>query len=601
MSTRHPADELEASLPYADPSFPTAYDEVWMEGTEESRVALRLIRGIVFRRGADSWLDGACGAGWHLRNAGLRLGRMVGADRSATMLAHARKHDSVGAEFVQCDLRDMGQLGQFDLVTSFYFGYIHQPTLHDVRACLDGLADAVAPGGTLLLAVCNPMHVFWRLPYSECYGHSPHPLTFDAVIWSWTENPEKGWVYEHNIVPHIELIQSWFQARFERVRLINPPSWGMQGPGFICERGRSGKRRAAAPGGEAEHNPPDRTTTPATDLAAVLEALGPAVPAALLDGEFRERLGRAAARFPVMIDECRIDFRLDDPTPEGGIAVTFRPGSTPAQLAASAFGTSLAPAAGDTLRRLASDSLGLSVEVGRLVLACGDVGLADVSLEAAADTFGNPGLLAWLLARLADRPDRREMRHAIERVFAWTEQNGQGCGAVRLAGVSPGQNDSGGCHIRIDDIAAERIPDALAFLRWPGDAAAVTASFPALPLVARTDLSFQITPEGPTPRLGVELHPHRGWPTSDPDAWRALLAALASARLAIVPGKLSALGDVFGTTRVSLGEETWTLQHGGSHVTLYFSPDGVQVNAHVGLRVSLDARPPEEGIRSSGG
>ncbi len=595
-SGNSPDAELAASLPYADPAFPAAYDEVWMEGTEESRVALRLIRGIVFRRGADSWLDGACGTGWHIRNAGLRLGRIVGADRSAAMLDRARKHDTAGAEFVQCDLRDMGQLGQFDLVTSFYFGYIHQPTLRDVRACLDGLADAVAPGGTLLLAVCNPMHIFWRLPYSECYGHSPHPITFDAVVWSWTENPEKGWVYEHNIAPHIELIRSWFQARFDRVQLINPPSWGMQGPGLVCERARDVPRRAAVP--EAKRVPPP----PATGLAAVLDAFGRAVPAALLDGDSREGLGRAAARFPILFEECSIDLGLDGPTSETGLVVTHRPGSTQAQLTASALGASLAPAAGETLRRLASGSLGLSDEVGGLVVASGENGAAGLFLEAAGGGFGNPGLLAWLLARLENRPDRRDMRHAIERAFAWTEQDGEGCGVIRLAGVSPGQGGPASCRLRLDGIAPERVPDALAFLRWPA-AAAVTARLNVLPSVARIGLCLDLTPDGLAPHLGVELHPHRqGWRAPDRPAWQALLAALAPTGLAPMREKLSALGDCFGSVPLPVDKETWTIHHGGSHITLCFTPDGLRTKAHISLGVEpahQSGQPAAESVQGA--
>ena len=100
-------EQQEASppFPYDDPSYPEAHDKMWAEEREEAWFTVRFVRGLVLRTGADSWLDGACGTGGHLRNSGLQLGRMVGADRSAAMLDYAREHDAVGVEFVECDLR----------------------------------------------------------------------------------------------------------------------------------------------------------------------------------------------------------------------------------------------------------------------------------------------------------------------------------------------------------------------------------------------------------------------------------------------------------------------------------------------------------------
>ena len=57
---------------------------------------------MVLRTGADSWLDGACGTGWHLRNSRLQLDRMVGADRSATMLDYARARNAGGVHAEAC-------------------------------------------------------------------------------------------------------------------------------------------------------------------------------------------------------------------------------------------------------------------------------------------------------------------------------------------------------------------------------------------------------------------------------------------------------------------------------------------------------------------
>ena len=516
---------------------------------------------------------------------------MVGADRSAAMLDYTREHDAVGAEFVVCDLRDMGRLGRFDLVTSFYFGYIHQPTLADVRACLDGLADTVAPGGTLALGVCNPLDIFSRIPYAEHFQHNPNPITFDGVIWSWTENVEKGWSYRQCVAPHIETIRSWFRERFERTQLFQDLAWGMQGPVLVCESPRHRTSRAARSGSDRAAS----VRAEASTFSDLLERLPPTDPERLMGAENWARILRMGASFPAAgLEEVRIDLPLhetgnESPVPKAGLSVPLRPGDYSARLCASALGSVLAPPARDTLLRLASRSLGLCDEdIGKLVLACDDNGLSGICLEAAKRGFDNAGLLARLLGRLADRPDRRDMRRSIERLLLWTEQDNEGRGTIGLAGLQLGGD--AGYRLRIDGIAPAHVADALTFLRWPGDTGSVADVLADLPPVARIGLGVEVTPQDPAPGLCIELHPHRqGWRSPDRSAWRRLLDALAPAGVASAPGMLSALDAFHGSVALSAGGERWTLHYGGDHIALRFGPGGIWAEACIGLASGKEA------------
>ena len=289
------------------------------------------------------------------------------------------------------------------------------------------------------------------------------------------------------------------------------------------------------------------------------------------------RVARMGAWFPAGIEEARIDVPLHDtedgrPARKVGLSVPLHPGDYRARLAASTLGSALAPPARDTLLRLSSGSLGLCDEdIGTLILACRDDGLSGIFLEATDPGFGNAGLLARLLGRLADRPDSRDLQRAMERVLAWTEQGGEGCGTIRVVGLHPGQD--AGYRVRVDDMAPANVADALAFLRWPGDTGSVAEVLAVLPSVARVGLGVEVTPRGPAPGLRIALHPHRqGWRTPDRTAWRRLLDSLAPAGLAPIPGQLSALGVFQGSTSLSVGRERWTVHHGGDHVALRFRP-----------------------------
>ncbi len=178
--------------PYDDPDFVRLYDSRYLTGpvnrphTEfEVGTVETLLRS---RTGGRRWLDVACGTGFHLRRAGGAT-RRTGVDRSARMLEMARARGGFAASFIERDARDLAGIGPAELVTGFWYGYIHQDTLADVDRVLLGMAEATAPGGDLLLGVCGPGGC-GRLPRDIPIAYGPS-MRIDAVMWSYTE-PE-GW------------------------------------------------------------------------------------------------------------------------------------------------------------------------------------------------------------------------------------------------------------------------------------------------------------------------------------------------------------------------------------------------------------------------
>ena len=109
-------------------------------------------------------LDAGCGPGVHAIRAARHGCEVVGIDRSATMLAHARER-AAKAEvadritFQTDDLTDLKLAERFAHVFSWGV-VIHIP---DTEKALDQLAEAVAPGGSLALHVLNARSLDFRI------------------------------------------------------------------------------------------------------------------------------------------------------------------------------------------------------------------------------------------------------------------------------------------------------------------------------------------------------------------------------------------------------------------------------------------------------
>ncbi len=176
------------------------------------------------------WLDIACGGGFHLRNADGDLER-IGLDRSKAMLDVARARRGHEARFIQCDVLDervMLTVPNADIVTHFWFGYVHQRTPERCMAMILAMATKVRSGGCFLLGVNSiPLDVPRQVAMAF------RTVTIDSVQWRFRE-PE-GYGYGAMNCLHPDWIIGTVTPRFRTWRWLDYPA----------ERKRTARKRRA--------------------------------------------------------------------------------------------------------------------------------------------------------------------------------------------------------------------------------------------------------------------------------------------------------------------------------------------------------------------
>ena len=248
-----------------------------------------LVAEIIARRGAKSWCDLGCGTGLHLRSVTGDV-RRTGIDRSDAMLRHARSQAGPQITYPEADVTRLPAGDTYDLVTAFWYGYTHQDSLRDVRQFLRGAAEQTAPGGALLIGLCDPLDLFETIPWAGqmVYGA---PLHVDAIIWSFTE-PWEGDSFSDCIAPHPQYILNCPGPLFGSVQPVRYPAPGGAGGrwnrkailfgdrlmrpaasarrGQVTERGEHDAVDRRDPG----QQPPGEVEFRRSDLAADLRNLG---------------------------------------------------------------------------------------------------------------------------------------------------------------------------------------------------------------------------------------------------------------------------------------------------------------------------------------
>jgi SAM-dependent methyltransferase len=131
----------DALAPFYD-DFTAHHDyEAWTAALER----LALAHGLAGRR----MLDVACGTGKSCAPFAARGYDVTGCDASQAMLDRARER-LPAARLVRRDLRELGQLGRFDLVTCIDDGLNYLLSEAELVAALRGMAGQLAPGGLVL-------------------------------------------------------------------------------------------------------------------------------------------------------------------------------------------------------------------------------------------------------------------------------------------------------------------------------------------------------------------------------------------------------------------------------------------------------------------
>ena len=108
-------------------------------------------------------LDVPCGHGRHSVELARRGFRVTGVDLSAPSLERARAaadEAGVDLELVRADMRELAFDGDFDAVLNLFTSFGYLETQADDERALAGFAQALRPGGALLLDVINPPGLF---------------------------------------------------------------------------------------------------------------------------------------------------------------------------------------------------------------------------------------------------------------------------------------------------------------------------------------------------------------------------------------------------------------------------------------------------------
>lgn len=118
-------------------------------------------------------LDLACGEGFYSRRLKeLGAARVVGVDISAEMIRLAGQQERaapLGIEFICADVRDLGDLGQFDVITAAYLLH-YAPTVNALEQMCRNIRRHLPAGGRFIALNENPDQPAGRYTGYEQYG-----------------------------------------------------------------------------------------------------------------------------------------------------------------------------------------------------------------------------------------------------------------------------------------------------------------------------------------------------------------------------------------------------------------------------------------------
>ena len=206
------------SKPYTTKKYAENYNDTWIfpEGVKDSvDIEIQILEELL--KDKETWLDTACGTGYHLQNVESDVQRS-GVDRSRQMLDAAYRDDIT---FYKRDIVDgLDDIGKYDLVSNLGYGYVHQKSLLDVLKFFESISNAVAVGGDLLIGHDNPG--FW-LPGNNVFKNTFGDVTLKAVVWDYYED-DTDTLYPNCISPHRNLIVETVGSNYEDIIDIELPT-----------------------------------------------------------------------------------------------------------------------------------------------------------------------------------------------------------------------------------------------------------------------------------------------------------------------------------------------------------------------------------------
>ena len=110
-----------------------------------------------------SWLDIACGTGYHLDNVKSNVEKF-GVDRSYDMIAYAKANTASNIKYTTSDINSFVPNVTFNVVTFLWMGYVHQPSLSKVLDTINIASEKTSKDGHFLMTFCDPLYVFENSP-----------------------------------------------------------------------------------------------------------------------------------------------------------------------------------------------------------------------------------------------------------------------------------------------------------------------------------------------------------------------------------------------------------------------------------------------------
>ena len=146
-----------------------------------------------------SWLDIACGTGYHLDNVKSNVEKF-GVDRSYDMIAYAKANTASNIKYTTSDINSFVPNITFNVVTFLWMGYVHQPSLSKVLDTINIASEKTSKDGHFLMTFCDPLYVFENSPDKGIYCGRGN-INFDGLIWSYSDEINKI-QYKNLIAPN---------------------------------------------------------------------------------------------------------------------------------------------------------------------------------------------------------------------------------------------------------------------------------------------------------------------------------------------------------------------------------------------------------------
>ena len=206
--------------PYVTKKYVSQYNNIWVFPKDVKKsvdIEVRILEDIL--KNKSSWLDTACGTGYHLQQVTSKV-KKSGVDKSESMLDYARKNLYDVSYYKQNIVKGLSNLGKYDLVSNLGYGYVHQKNLLEVLKFFESISNAVDIGGDLLIGYNNPGN--W-IPKDNEFKNTFGNVTFKAVIWDYYENDTNS-LYRNCISPHKNLIIDTVGFDYEEIIEIELPT-----------------------------------------------------------------------------------------------------------------------------------------------------------------------------------------------------------------------------------------------------------------------------------------------------------------------------------------------------------------------------------------